>query len=135
VGPTSLVVAWRDRAEILALKGTRCKRCGTPQYPAQRVCVNPACRSIDEMESYNFADKEAELFSYTEDRLAFSLNPPQIYGVIDFRGGGRYVFDITDCEAGSLLVGAPMKMTFRRKYADEVRGIYGYSWKAMPLIG
>jgi len=133
VGPTHMPVAWRDRRAILALYGVKCKRCGTPLYPAQRVCVNPDCGAIDEMEDYCFSDKRCTLFSYTEDHLAFSLSPPQIYGMIDFEGGGRYVFDITDCESGTLKVGVPMQMTFRRKYADEVRGVYGYFWKATPV--
>jgi 3-hydroxy-3-methylglutaryl CoA synthase/uncharacterized OB-fold protein len=133
VGPTQLPVAWRERRTILALCGVRCKRCGTPQYPPQRICVNPTCEAIDEMEDYRFSDKRGTLFSYTEDRLASSLLPPQIHGMMDFEGGGRYVFDITDCEPGMLKVGLPMQITFRRKYADEVRGIDGYFWKAMPV--
>jgi hydroxymethylglutaryl-CoA synthase len=135
VGPTQLSVAWRERKTILSLCGSRCKRCGVPQYPPQRICVNPACGAIDEMEEYRFSDKKGVLFSYTEDHLAASLNPPQMYGAVDFEGGGRNIFDITDCEADSLSVGMPVKMTFRRKYADEVRGIYGYGWKARPLPG
>ncbi len=133
VGQTQLPVTWRNRRAILALCGSVCKRCGTPQYPPQRVCVNPDCKAIDEMENYLFSDKKAILFSYTEDNLSFNISPPQMYGMIDFVGGGRYIFDITDCAPGSLKVGMPMKMTFRRKYADEVRGIYGYFWKTMPV--
>jgi uncharacterized OB-fold protein len=133
VGPTQLVQAWRERKAILALYGSKCNRCGTPQYPPQRICVNPNCGAIDEMEPYRFSDKEGKLFSFTEDHLAFSLSAPQMYGLIDFEGGGRFNFDITDCEPGSLKVGMPMKMTFRRKYVDEARGVYGYFWKAMPI--
>jgi len=132
VGITQLPLAWRERKALLAFNGSRCKRCGTPQYPPQRVCVNPDCGAIDEMEDYRFSDKRGTLFTYTEDHLAFSFNPPQIYGMIDFDGGGRFVLDITDCEAGTLKVGMPMEMTFRRKYLDEARGIHGYFWKAMP---
>lgn len=134
-GPTCLPLAWRDRKLIMALRGSRCKQCGTPQYPPQRVCVNPDCGSIDEMEDYAFADKKATLFTYTEDNLAFSISPPQAYGLVDFEGGGRSLFDITDAESGSLKVGMPMEMTFRRKYFDEMRGIYMYCWKAMPARG
>ena len=133
VGQTQLPVVWRNRRAILALCGSVCKRCGTPQYPPQRICVNPDCRSIDEMENYRFSDKKGILFSYTEDNLAFNISPPQMYGMIDFDGGGRYIFDITDCEPGSLKVGMPMKMTFRKKYTDELRGIYIYFWKTMPM--
>jgi hydroxymethylglutaryl-CoA synthase len=132
VGPTQLPVTWRDRRAILGLCGSRCKSCGTPQYPPQRVCVNPNCGAIDKMEVYRFSDMKGTLFSYTEDRLAFSISPPQITGTIDFEGGGRFTFDMTDCEAGSLNLGMPIVMTLRKKYFDEAHGIYGYFWKAAP---
>ncbi|MFC2060420.1 hydroxymethylglutaryl-CoA synthase family protein [Chloroflexota bacterium] len=126
-------LAWRNRRELLGLVGTRCKKCGTPQYPVQRICVNPGCNAINEMESYRFSDKGGHLFTYTEDSLVFNLNPPQIYGMIDFNGGGRYWLDMTDCESGTLKVGIPVDLTFRRKFIDEKRSIYAYSWKAMPV--
>jgi uncharacterized OB-fold protein len=117
----------------LALFGSRCKHCGTPQYPPQRICVNPDCGAVDEKEDYCFSDKRAVLFSYTADHMASSVNPPLIYGVIDFEGGGRFVFEFTDCELDSIKVGMPVKMSFRRKYLDKSRGIHGYFWKAIPI--
>ena len=132
VGPTLVSVMWRERKTILGLCGAKCKRCGTPQYPYQRVCVNPACGAIDEMEEYRFSDKGCRLFSYTMDSLAFSPSPPEMYGVIDFEGGGRFAFNLTDCDPDALKVDMPLEMSFRRKYVDHVRGIHGYFWKAMP---
>ena len=70
VGTTQLPLAWRERKALLAFNGSKCKRCGTPQYPPQRVCVNPGCGAIDEMENYRFSDKSGVLFTYTEDHLA-----------------------------------------------------------------
>ena len=133
VAPTSVSLAWRERKVILALCGSKCKKCGTPQYPYQRVCANPKCGAVDEMQHYRFSDKKGHLFTFTEDYLAFSPNPPAIYGVIDFEGGGRSIFDLTDCESGDLKVGMPIEMSFRRKYVDEARGISGYYWKAIPM--
>ena len=104
-----------------------------PQYPSQRVCVKPGCGAIDEMEDYRFSDKKGYLFTYTGDNLAFSVSPPAIYGMINFEGGGRYWFDLTDCDLDSLKVGMPVEMSFRRKYLDEARGIYGYFWKGVPI--
>jgi uncharacterized OB-fold protein len=132
VGPTRLSLAWRERRVILALGGCKCKHCGTPQYPYQRVCVNPKCGKIDEMEYYRFSDKKAKLFCYTSDVLAYSVSPPEMYGVLNFEGGGRYAFNITDCGMESLAVDMLMEMSFRRKYVDNVRGIHGYFWKAVP---
>lgn len=130
---TALSLTWRDRREILGLCGTRCKKCGTPQYPAQRVCVNPDCRAIDAMEPYRFSDKRGKVFSFTGDLLAFTPNPPGIYAVIDFDGGGRYWFDVTDCDLESMKIGAPVEMSLRRRYVDERGGIVGYFWKTVPI--
>ncbi|MCX5990747.1 MAG: OB-fold domain-containing protein [Chloroflexi bacterium] len=132
-GPTQVTLMWRDRKVILALHGSKCKRCGTPQYPSQRICVDPECGAVDEMEDYRFADKRGRLFSYTSDSLAFSVSPPEMYGVIDFDGGGRFIFDVTDAEPESLKVDMPVEMTFRRRYVDETHGICGYFWKAAPI--
>lgn len=129
-GTTQLPLIWRSRREIYALHGTRCKKCGTPQYPPQRICVN--CQTTDQMEDYSFADKNATLFSFTIDHASPTVNPPLTYGYVDFQGGGRYVFDITDCEPSQLKTGMPVEMSFRRKYRDEIRGIVGYYWKAVP---
>ncbi|MDH5364713.1 MAG: OB-fold domain-containing protein [Dehalococcoidia bacterium] len=133
VAPTQLPLTWRERKVILALYGSKCKRCGTPQYPPQRICVNPDCGAVDEMEDYCFSDKRGALFSYTADRVASSIDPPLLYGMIDFDGGGRFVFELTDCELDLLKVGMPVEMSLRRKYLDESRGIHGYFWKAIPI--
>ncbi|MCD6359179.1 MAG: hydroxymethylglutaryl-CoA synthase family protein [Dehalococcoidia bacterium] len=130
---TQISTLWRENKAIFSLCGSKCKRCGTPQYPAQRICVNPDCGAVDEMEEYRFSDKKGTLIAYTGDNLAFCVNPPAIYGVADFDGGGRFWFDITDCNLDVVKVGMPVELTFRRKYLDEAHGICGYFWKAVPL--
>ncbi|MBC8511639.1 MAG: OB-fold domain-containing protein, partial [Dehalococcoidia bacterium] len=130
---TSMSLLFRARKMILALCGSKCKRCGTPQFPPQRICVNPDCGAVDEMEDYCFSDKNGILFTYTGDNLAASIDPPAIYGMVDFEGGGRNWFDLTDCDLESVKVGMPVEMTFRRKYLDEARGVHGYFWKATPI--
>ena len=131
---TALSALWRDRKEVLGLYGSYCKACGTPQYPVQRVCVKPDCGAIDEMTPYRFSDKLGTLFTYTGDNLAFSPNPPAIYGFVDFEGGGRYWFDLTDVDLSEVKVDMPVEMSFRKKYVDEKSGIHGYFWKAVPVM-
>ncbi|MGD9117531.1 MAG: OB-fold domain-containing protein [Dehalococcoidia bacterium] len=133
VATTQLPLTWRERKAVLALHGSKCQRCGTPQYPPQRICVNPACGAVDEMEDYCFSDKRGVVFSYTADHVASSINPPLLYGVIDFEGGGRFIFELADCDKESVKIGMPVKMSLRRKYIDELRGIHGYGWKAIPI--
>ena len=126
-------LSWRYRDSLLGLVGSRCKRCGTAQFPPQMVCVNPSCKAVHEMEPYRFSDKKGKLFTYTGDSVAFSLNPPAVYGAIDFDGGGRYWFDLTDCQLEALKVGMPVEMSLRRKFVDEKTGTYFYFWKAVPI--
>jgi len=133
IATTQLSTLWRERRMIMGLCGSKCKRCGTPQYPRQDVCANPKCGAIGEMEDYRFSDKKGRLFTYTGDVLAFSPSPPAIYGTVDFDGGGRWLFDLNDCDLDSLEVGMPVEMSFRRKYHDAARGIHAYYWKATPV--
>lgn len=132
VAPTAMSTVGREGKGISALTGTKCRACGTPQYPRQRVCVNPECGEIDDMEDYRFSDKIGTVAAFTGDNLAFTWDPPQIYGLVDFKEGGRILLDLTDCTLDSVKVGMPVKMSFRKKYADTDRGYYGYFWKAVP---
>ncbi|HCX90600.1 MAG TPA: short-chain dehydrogenase, partial [Deltaproteobacteria bacterium] len=134
MGATAISELWRSRRQVLALCGSRCKACGTPQFPSQKICVNPDCKTMDQMEDYPFSDKRGTLFTYTADLLAFSLNPPAIYGFVDFNGGGRYWFDITDADQEAVKVDMPVEMSFRKKYVDEEKGVHGYFWKAVPVL-
>jgi hydroxymethylglutaryl-CoA synthase len=132
IAPTALSALGRHKKEVLGLIGTKCTACGTPQYPIQRVCVNPKCGVVDQMEPYGFSDKMVSLLGFTGDNLAFSIDPPQLYGLVAFDGGGRFFFDITDCTIEDLSVGMKMEMSFRLKYIDHAKGLHGYFWKAVP---
>lgn len=130
---TQLHLTWRERNTILGFYGTRCKKCGTPQFPTQHICVNPDCGAVDEMEPYSFANVTGKVFTYTADYASPSLDPPLLFGVIDFDEGGRFVLELTDTEFESLKLGTPVEFVFRRKYNDTDRGIVGYFWKAVPI--
>lgn len=130
---TSLSLTWRERDAVVRLAGGKCRECGTPQFPRETICINPACGSVGQMEDYCFSDKTGRLFTYTADHLTYSEDPPSLYGIVDFDGGGRYWFDIADCTLESLSVNQSVQMTFRRKYKDKQRSLFGYFWKAMPF--
>ena len=134
IGPSPMSSWWRHSRAINGLVGSQCKSCGSPQFPPQRICANPSCGAVDEIEDYRFAGRKAKLSSYTGDMLAFSYNPPAVYGYVDFDGGGRMMLDVTDTELESCSVDMPVELTFRRKYRDPGRGVSGYFWKAIPVI-
>ena len=123
---------WRSQKMVLGLWGSKCKKCGTLQLPPQKICVNKDCGAMGEMEEYRFADKIGHVASFTGDMLASSTNPPAVYGQVEFEGGGKMMFDFTDCSLDDLETGMVVSMSFRRKFYDEKRGISGYFWKAVP---
>ncbi|HOJ29323.1 MAG TPA: OB-fold domain-containing protein [Spirochaetota bacterium] len=131
---TSLSALWRHRKMIHGFTGYLCKACGTPQFPPYPVCVNPACNRSGQMENYSFADKPGTVLMYTGDMLAASVDPPAIYGLVEFDGGGRTLLDFTDCELDNLKVGSRVAMSYRIRREDTTRGFTGYFWKAVPLM-
>ena len=120
---------WREVPWEMRLTGTRCVRCGTPQYPPQRVCVT--CHTKDEMEPYRFTDVPAKVFSFSHDYVMETLDTPVTVTFIDFDGGGRIMCDMTDRDPEEVAVGLPVEMTFRRLYF--VNGVYNYWWKCQPV--
>jgi len=132
---TALTTLWRKRKMITGLVGGRCKKCGTPQFPMTEVCVNPQCVARHSQEEYEFSELPARVKTFTGDLLAVSVDPPHIYGMIQFEGGGRFLADFTDCKLEDVKVGLPVRMVFRRRTSDKERGFVNYFWKATPVPG
>ena len=124
----SVPAMFRARMKKYAFYGSRCRACGTPQFPPQRVCVH--CRSKDQMEPYRFAGRPARVATYTIDYLTFSQDPPAVFAVVDFEGGGRMICEMTDCDPAGIDIGMEVEMSFRRLY--EAGGVSNYFWKARP---
>ncbi|MFQ5904278.1 MAG: hydroxymethylglutaryl-CoA synthase family protein [Candidatus Binatia bacterium] len=127
--PTSITAVWRERAQNLALYGSKCKSCGAQQYPIQRVCVK--CHTKDEYELVRLADQQVSIFTFTQDNLAASVDPPAVVAVVEFEGGGRGYFDMTDRDPKEVKVGMPVEFTFRKLFFE--RGIHNYYWKVRPV--
>ncbi len=132
-GQTAMTTLYRNRQMVLGLVGGRCKTCGTPQFPAMDICVNPECEASGQMEPYEFAERIGRVVMFTGDMLAVSVDPPSIYGLVQFDGGGRMLADFTDCTLDDVKVGGPVKMSFRKRWYDKDRGYTGYFWKAVPV--
>jgi len=131
---TSLTALWRKRKMILGFVGNKCTACGTPQFPSLPMCVNPDCNEVGKFEDYEFADKSGKIQMFTGDMLSPSVDPPAVYGLVEFDGGGKAFLDFTDCDLNQIKVGMPIQMSFRRRMKDQTRGFTGYFWKAVPKV-
>jgi uncharacterized OB-fold protein len=118
---------------VLGLIGGRCSQTGVVQFPKTDLAVNTESRISGTLEDYPLADRVAKVLSFTADRLAYSPDPPGYYGMIDFEGGGRMTAEFADIEEGEVEVGTQMRMVFRIKSFDELRGFRKYFWKAIPI--
>ena len=131
-----LSAIWRERKQLLGLWGVKCRRCGTPQYDNGAATTGPiricaVCQAQGEFDDYNFARRKATVFSFTQDNLAAVVDPPASVVLVEFEGGGRAFFDLTDRDPAKVEIGMPVEMTFRKVHFD--RGISNYFWKARPV--
>jgi 3-hydroxy-3-methylglutaryl CoA synthase len=124
---SSAVVAFRDRKELLPLYGGRCPKCGTVQFPKHRVCIE--CAHPGGLDDVKLA-RRGTLFTFTNDYLFESPDPPTTHAVVDLEGGGRLYCQLTDCEPERVAIDMPLELTFRRIH--EGGGFNNYFWKARP---
>jgi hydroxymethylglutaryl-CoA synthase len=128
---TPLTALYRNRKAVLALVGGRCTKTGVVQFPKSPISVGDG-RATGTQEDYPFADRRARILTYTADSLTYTPEPPVYYGAVEFDGGGRMTVEFADVEPDDVAVAAPVRMMFRIKARDELRGFTKYFWKAVP---
>lgn len=127
---TALSVTYRKRDMLTGLIGGKCTQCGTLQFPRADICVNPQCRAQDTQEPHPFREEKASVLTWSADYLTYTADPPSHYGMITFANGGRFMTDFTDVNVGDIDVGMDVRMVFRIKSIDSLRGFVRYFWKA-----
>lgn len=129
---TALTALYRNRKAVMALVGGRSTKTGAIQFPKTEISVGNDDRTRGTQEDYPFAERRAHILTYTADNLTYTPDPPSWYGAIEYEGGGRMTVEFVDVEPEQVQVGAPMRMMFRIKAVDEMRGFTKYFWKAVP---
>ena len=122
----SAPAALRGASWKFALQASVCGACGNVSTPPQQVCLH--CGSAEHGEPITMSDKQAGIRTFSVDRLAYTLNPPMVAAVVGFEGGGRLEVELTDTDPDAVAVGAPVRMTFRRRHSSG--GVHNYVWKA-----
>ena len=124
----SATIHFRERDEDLNLLAQRCRKCGTTQYPSQRVCFG--CYAKDEFDKVRLSDKTGKLLSFTFDFFAGSPDPPLVATVTDVEGA-RLFIQMTDGSPREVKLDLPVELTFRKIH--EAGGTPNYYWKVTPL--
>ncbi len=131
---TRMTAMYRDRKMLNSLFGGKCTKCNTIQFPKAHICVNPECRAVDSMEDYSLAGSKSKIASYTVDWLAYTPNPPLLFGMIEFEEGAKFMMQFTGCKPEEVEVGVPMEMVYRIKTDDKQLNFRNYFWKATPVV-
>lgn len=119
---------FRNYKKNNALYGSICTKCGTPQFPPQRVCAK--CHSMDTMDEYRFYGRKAWIKTFTVDGLSISLDSPNYLAVVEFEGGGKMMTYLVDCKKEDIKVNMNVVLTYRKLY--EANGVHTYFWKVAP---
>ncbi len=121
----------RERDSIFRLQGGKCKSCGSIQYPPQRICTR--CKAKDSMEPVRLADRKAKIFTFTLDNLAQvpAYDLPMVDTIINFDGGGRGSFQMTDRDPREVKIEMEVEMTFRKLHTSNEMN--SYFWKCTPV--
>lgn len=130
---TAQAAFWRKHEAITGFIGGQCRNCGTLQFPPSRVCVE--CGAEDSQSPRRMSELRGTVRSFTEDWLAFTPNPPLIFGNVGFGDGANVMMEFTDVSPGELKVGIPVELRFRIKDFDHRRGFRRYFWKPTPVAG
>ncbi len=125
----SATVHYRDRDEDISFRGHRCRRCGTEQFPYQRVCFQ--CFAKDDFEAVRLADRHGKVMSFTFDNFAGSPDPPLIVTTTEVDGGARVYLQMTDASPKEVKLDLPVEFTFRKIH--EYGGTPNYFWKCTPV--
>jgi hydroxymethylglutaryl-CoA synthase len=125
----SATVHYRDRDEDISFKGHKCRRCGTMQFPFQRVCF--MCFAKDDFDAVRLSDRHGKVMSFTFDYFAGSPDPPLIVTTTEVDGGARVYLQMTDATPREVKLDLPVEFTFRKIH--EYGGTPNYFWKCTPL--
>lgn len=125
----SATVHYRDRNEDISLHGQRCRRCGTEQFPLQRVCFG--CYARDDFDEIRLADRTGKVLSHTFDFFAGSPAPPLIVTMVEAEGGARLYLQMTDATPQEVALDLPVEFAFRKVH--EYGGTPNYFWKCTPV--
>jgi 3-hydroxy-3-methylglutaryl CoA synthase len=125
----SATVHYRDRDEDISLHGHKCRRCGTLQFPFQRVCF--ICYAKDDFDVVRLSDKQGRLVAFTMDNFAGSPDPPLVATMTETEGGCRLFIQMTDGSPKEVKLGLPVELVFRKIH--EAGGTPNYFWKCTPI--
>jgi len=124
--------AWRCYPQTYRLEAGRCKKCGKIHFPPRLICRE--CKGR-EFEIFRLKPT-GKVVTHTIIRTPsdeFAGQAPFAVGIVEMDDGVRLTCQIVDVGFDELKIGLPVKLEFRRLFAEGDSGVINYGYKAAPL--
>jgi len=124
--------AWRAYPQTYRLEAARCKKCGKAFFPPRLICSKCQGRQF---EPFNMR-LTGKVLTYTIIRTPadeFSGEAPFAVGIVQMDDGPNLTMQIVDVPFEEIKIGMPLRLEFRRIFADGDAGAIHYGHKAVPL--
>jgi 3-hydroxy-3-methylglutaryl CoA synthase len=134
-GKAALTTAYRESRQLSSFVAGKCQACGFVQFPQLAYCVNPECQAPSaQFTPHSLADEPAKVLTYTSDWLSYYPAPPLYVGFVQFDIGARLLMETVDVGPEGITAGTPLRVVFRIKEPDKIRGFNRYFWKTTPIM-
>lgn len=119
--------------ERYRLVGSKCLTCHSEFFPQRKFC--PHCRRKGKIVKHDMPT-EGKIFSFTEVSSGpegFEHQTPYFMAIVELKNGVRLMSQLVDSPKGTVKIGAPVQLVFRRIAEDEHEGAiaYGYKFKVV----
>ena len=125
----ALPLIWRRSKERYRLLGNRCQSCNQAYYPSRKICSK--CRRASKHVPEEMP-KKGKVISFTQVFSApegFENEAPYFLALIELDNGVIILSQIVDSPSERIVIGAPVKMIFRRVFEDGSQGALAYGFK------
>ncbi|MFF3731713.1 Zn-ribbon domain-containing OB-fold protein [Streptomyces sp. NPDC002476] len=122
--PDAFTRPYWDAAARGRLLLRRCGACGRAHHYPREFC--PYCWSEDVV--WEGASGDATLYTWSvvhrNDLPPFGARVPYTAAVVDLAEGPRMMTEIVDCAESDLVIGMPLRVTFRREPGQEAVAVF-----------
>ena len=99
----SVTRAWRERRGRYLLEGSRCKDCGTVDFPRRTICAKCGSRNIEPYKHPTTGNQ----------------NIPRISTVIELDDGVKILAEVTDTDYDKIVPGKRVEMVLKKLHRES----------------
>lgn len=130
----SVTRAWRERRGRYLLEGSRCKDCGTVDFPRRTICAKCGSRNIEPYKHPTTGTiLEANVcWSSAGVHQGYGENIPRISTVIELDDGVKILAEVTDTDYDKIVPGKRVEMVLKKLHRES-NSTWQYGYKFVVI--